>query len=306
MEPKAHYVSVGAFVITLLMGIIFFVAWIGRSDLRRDVETYAITFQGSVSGLQNGSKVLYRGVPIGHVADISIDTTNPELILVLADIKKNTPIKEDTIAELEMVGVTGLSQVQLTGGTTNSPKLAKKAGNPYPVIAAVPSKFERIFSATPQILYRINELLSQENLRHVSHILTNLDEVSSSLAVILSDEAMDLPALAQDARSVLQRFNTALAHLEDTLVTLDTEGGAAARSFTGLTQELQAIVGTNRDAIDHFLNYGLYELVKLLSQFRATLESITTITQGVERDPLSFFLGTPTKGLALNDKRLTR
>ena len=70
----------------------------------------------------------YRGVPIGTVTQIGIDLENVELIEVTLAIKKGTPIKTDTIASLALQGITGLSFVQLTGGTRNAPTLEPRPG----------------------------------------------------------------------------------------------------------------------------------------------------------------------------------
>ena len=89
----------------------------------REVDPYQIAFAGSVTGLQQGSQVRYRGVPVGRVADIRIDPQRVEWVLVTIEVERGTPIRQDTVASLEMQGVTGIAFVQLQGGTQASPPL---------------------------------------------------------------------------------------------------------------------------------------------------------------------------------------
>jgi phospholipid/cholesterol/gamma-HCH transport system substrate-binding protein len=123
MEVRASYLIVGAVVLTLLAGLAAFSVWLVRADINRDVARYEIAFAGSVSGLQEGGQVLYRGIPVGSVAEIRIDPDNVETILVGVEIERDTPIKEDTIATLEFQGLTGIAYVQLRGGTQASARL---------------------------------------------------------------------------------------------------------------------------------------------------------------------------------------
>jgi len=73
-------------------------------------------FTGDVTGLGVGSAVRYRGVPVGTVRDIRLDPTNVEQVQVLMDVSADAPIKEDTIAQLALQGITGVAFIQLTGG----------------------------------------------------------------------------------------------------------------------------------------------------------------------------------------------
>ncbi len=113
METQARYIIVGSFVlVTLLIGFLF-VMWIGHSELTSEARTYDIYFEGSVTGLKEGSQVLYRGVPVGTVKSITIDLKNTDRVRVCIGVSPSTPIQEDTLATLEMQGITGLSLIHI-------------------------------------------------------------------------------------------------------------------------------------------------------------------------------------------------
>ena len=128
METRANYFLVGLFVLALVAGTFVLLMWLGRSGLQDDRVLYYIYARGSVTGLQNGAPVQYRGVPVGTVTDIAIDADNVELIQVTVAIKAGTPIKTDTVAQLQLQGITGLSFVQLSGGTREAPMLEPPPG----------------------------------------------------------------------------------------------------------------------------------------------------------------------------------
>ena len=89
MEIRASYLIVGAVVLALLAGLAAFSMWLVRGDVDHNVARYEIAFSGSVSGLPEGGQVLYRGIPVGRVAEIRIDPDNVENVLVEVDIDRD-------------------------------------------------------------------------------------------------------------------------------------------------------------------------------------------------------------------------
>ncbi len=145
MEIRASYLLVGAVVLVLIAGLAAFSVWLVKADIDRQVELYQIAFAGSVTGLQEGSQVSYRGVPVGRVTDIRIDPERVEWVLVTVEIDRGTPIRQDTMASLEMQGITGIAFVQLRGGTQTSPPLVAAEGQKIPQIESRRSTLERLF-----------------------------------------------------------------------------------------------------------------------------------------------------------------
>lgn len=65
----------------------------------------------------------FRGVQIGEVRTITINPKNAEEVLVTIRVQENAPIKENTYAVIEAQGITGLSFIQLQGGTNEAQDL---------------------------------------------------------------------------------------------------------------------------------------------------------------------------------------
>ncbi len=123
METRANHFLVGLFVLSLTALLAFAGLWFARANLGEAQSVYHTLFRGSVTGLSIGSTVRYRGVPVGTVTDIRIDPDNVERILVVLGLRPGTPVKTDTVASLQPQGITGLSFVQLTGGTQEAAQM---------------------------------------------------------------------------------------------------------------------------------------------------------------------------------------
>ena len=93
METRASYMIVGAFVFLLFASAMGFVIWLGKLELDKSVNLYEIGFTGSVTGLSVASPVRYRGIPVGQVTDIQIDSENVERIDVTIEVDSDIRIK---------------------------------------------------------------------------------------------------------------------------------------------------------------------------------------------------------------------
>jgi len=307
METRASYLIVGTFMLALIAGAIGFAMWITRANLRETNIFYYIYFTGSVSGLQVGSQVQLRGVPVGSVVDIAIDEGNVELIQVTASIRQGTPIKTNTVAQLQLQGITGLSVIQLSGGTQDAPPLEPALGKRRAVIPSIPSPLERVFQSVPEVTTqivelagRLNELLNEDNRRAIGGILTHLDEVTATMAASREDIAKVL----HDTPGMVASLDALAVNLRSVANNLGTEGqktaealSDTARSVTQMANEYRALAIENRAAVHDFGQTGLYEFTQLLSDTRALVGTLNRLAEQMERDPARFLFGDQQKGV---------
>ena len=116
METRANYALIGLFTLAVIAAAFGFVYWFSGGDRGQSRQSVRIVFSGSVSGLSNGSVVLFNGIRVGEVTDISLLPEDPRRVLSVVQVDARTPVRTDTRARLEYQGLTGVAQIALVGG----------------------------------------------------------------------------------------------------------------------------------------------------------------------------------------------
>ena len=320
METRASHLAVGAFVLLLTLALAAVAVWLAALGREGDATLYEVAFAGSVSGLQDGSGVYYRGVPVGRVEAIRIDPDNVDRVLARIGVDPTTPIKTDTKAELALQGVTGLSNIQLTGGSNASPLLAEVAESDPPVIEAGPSAIEQVFKSGPEllseavaVLARLGALASEANVEAVSAAIADVRSLTGTLAgkrdqltTLIDDGAGAMTAAKQTANELdntLQEVRGLAGELRQTLTGVRSGGGetiaelqATAAAFRGLAEEATATLDGLERPIEDFSQSGLYDFSQMVRELRNLIASLTRVSTEIERDPSGFLLGGNRRG----------
>jgi phospholipid/cholesterol/gamma-HCH transport system substrate-binding protein len=272
METRASYLIVGLFVIAGMMGLVFAAMWITGTRTDEALALYDIYFEGSVAGLKPGNAVQYRGIPVGGVIDMRIDPENVEHVLVIIEVAGDTPIREDTEATLALQGITGLSYIQLTGGTQMAAPLKAAPGQRRPVIKSRPSELAAIFEAAPEIMNRaieviamLEKLLGPENQRHIGNILENIENTTGAL----SDSSGDIGTLLSEGAGAVEdvrELTSALADNSEDIDRILTEGAGVVEDVHVLTTTLAASSG---------------DIETVLSEGAGTMKNMNQLTGGL-------------------------
>jgi phospholipid/cholesterol/gamma-HCH transport system substrate-binding protein len=313
METRASYVLVGGFVLALVAATFAFVIFLARYSLESGTNTYMVNFTGSVQGLEVGSKVRLRGVPIGTVSSIRISRRDISKIRVLLDVDRGTPIKEDMVASLALEGITGVASVSITGGTQDALPLRRKEGEDYPEIPSRPSTLERVLEDLPQIIERLGTIsdrmvaiLSEENRASVAETLENMRKLTATLAA-RSDSIDSMLTDANETAAAMRRTAVTVEKAVDNINRrIDPLGNQAqqgladlrraSQSFVQVADKLDKMVEENRRPISDFSSTGLYELSQFLVEARTLVSNLNELTLQIQRDPAKFFFGDTKKG----------
>jgi phospholipid/cholesterol/gamma-HCH transport system substrate-binding protein len=333
METRANHLLIGIFMLVLVGAALVFVLWLARFTGDREFAFYDIYFTDSVAGLGIGGDVRFNGIKVGEVAEIDIDHENPNRVRVLVRINVDTPIRIDSYATLQLQGITGLSFVQITGGTRTAALLAYKRGEPPPQIQSRPSQIAQLLERAPELLLkgtelmeRATEIVGPENQRLVTQILSDIATLTGQIAALgpeiqrvvknADQSAGDFAAAAQSLRTATQRVDRVAAEAEKTLLAArDTIGGvnklvrtevtqavreaqstiaefrATARSFNSAAGTIDALETENRGPIDEFMNDGLAQMTRFLSDARQLMASLNRLANRLEEDPSRVLFG---------------
>jgi len=309
METRAKHITVGAFVLSTVLAIAFFVFWLARFQGEAQYYDYYVRFSGSVSQLRVDSTVLFGGIPVGRVTDVRIDPENSELARVDLAIRSGTPIHVDSRATIELQGIAGGVIVQISRGTNSAALLA-----PDSEITAGPSALEQIVRRVPDLLSKIdditnrmNDLLSDKNRQAFSNSLSNLEAITSQL----SGGVTSAEGVMSNASGAIQEMNNAAKEFSALAVELrgtvgDVRGDATkaahnfalmAESFNKTSKQLSGVIADNREPLKQFSATTLYEAGELVSELRRLVASMTRISHQFEKDPARFLLNDRNTGV---------
>jgi phospholipid/cholesterol/gamma-HCH transport system substrate-binding protein len=297
MERDVRYLTVGLVVALLIAGFIGFAVWQAGTYRVTDRARYTVPFEGGVSGLTKGSGVRYRGVEVGRVLAVRLDPDHPRDIRVDIGVEPSTPVTQDTEARIKPKGITGLSYIELTTDAPGPPP-ATPEGADYPVIQAVPSRFDRLLEDLPQVAEQVTRLaermervLSEDNVRQLNRTLAR----SSQLAERLNGLAARADRLVGRAEGTLAAVDRAA---EEARVTLE-EGGelvprvrammpevaATLANMRSLSGRLDRLAERNQGSLDRFAGEGLAELRLFLRDGRGTLAEIKALARDLRSNP---------------------
>jgi phospholipid/cholesterol/gamma-HCH transport system substrate-binding protein len=305
METRAHYVAVGGFVLTVVFIAFIAVLWLGRVELGRGAfERYDIYFKGAVTGLSDGSAVLYNGVRVGRVVAIRLNPANVEEVRVTVEIDKNAVIKRNARAVLAANLLSGQAFIQIHGGTQAAAVLTAKPGQPYPVIASEPSPFEQVYSRTPQLLDQLTEVadkmnavLDRQNRQAIGDSLHNVRITTR----ILAERAKQLDAVISGATATVGALHALIDHadqglsgphgLEATATKTLGDFDRLAKGLGTTNRQLQDMIAENRPELRAFSHRSLVQVDALITQTQQFVANLSRLTSEIEENPARFLLG---------------
>ena len=147
-----------------VVGLLLFTVWLARVQFAAQYALYDIDFKGPIRGLSAGGEVYFNGIKVGSVTKLSLDSRDPNRVVARIRTASDAPVRVDSTASLEPLGVTGVNYVQITAGTTTKPLL--KEATPQgviPVIRSAPSSLDSLLEGGGTVLARTVEALDRAN-----------------------------------------------------------------------------------------------------------------------------------------------
>jgi len=211
MSRKVNKTAIGVFVVVALVLLTIAIGVFGSGELFKRTNKYVLYFDGSVKGLSIGAPVMFRGVSIGTVKDISLiyDSKAGTILLpVIVEIEqgriKGTPSFSGLDADKKMIalGLRGNLQVQsfLTGQLMISfdfyperQATLRGIANQYPQLPTLPT--------SPDIFETIENLPIKE-------IAKNLEASTQGINKLLNSN--EIPRSLYDFQNTLQETKEAM------------------------------------------------------------------------------------------------
>jgi phospholipid/cholesterol/gamma-HCH transport system substrate-binding protein len=309
MEREANYAAVGAFVLLVTAMAGLFVYWYADSRDAREYQRYEIYFEGSVSGLTEGSTVRFLGVDVGRVRDIRVDRRAAGRVQVIADIDSEAPVTATTVAELSLQGVTGLLYIDLLGQPGTKKLIDDVPSERFPVIASVRSNFDVFVSSLPdvvasagQVAQRVNMVLSDANIEALSRTVANIEAASRTLPGTMREIdllAKDLRSAAVEVRAVAASVRTLTdAAAPEATAALQRVRVAADNLATTTTRLDQLLAESQRD-VRSFARDGLPALEQLVRDSRDAASEFQALMRSLRENPSQLVYEPPASGVEI-------
>lgn len=295
METRANYVLIGAVTIGVAVAAMIFALWIAAFQVNRAYASYVIVFDGPVRGLARGGEVRFQGIKVGEVTDLRIDPKDASKVLARVRVDASTPVRTDSIGQLEPVGLTGVNLIQLTNGVGQP--FEQRMGQPPPRLKGEPSEIDKIVGAgasiaerTSRALLAIQDLLTEENVERVARILEDIESVTQTLN--------EQRVVVADARRSVRELGAAAAAVEtlarDSNLQVTAVGGqaqVALQELTGASRAGRLALERADSAAEIVTEQSLPDFTAAVQDVRRLTEAVDSLSAQLQRNPAQFVAG---------------
>ncbi|MGE0861365.1 MAG: MlaD family protein [Gammaproteobacteria bacterium] len=249
MSKQANPTLVGAFVLGALALMAAAVVLLVDGGFWRERPAYIMYFEGSTTGLQVGSLVIFRGVPIGSVESIGLTVDEQNLTFLVPVV-----VRTDEYALKNMDG----RSVALTDLTENKDLIKRGlrarlktlsflTGQLYIDLDFYPEKTptyhgkENGMREIPTLPTEVEELTNKLDKLNVEKLVDDISAISASVRSLVS---------SPEASSALSNLNATLEHLASLTKQLDSRTSGVTDQARGVLDEATATLRATRNAVE--------------------------------------------------------
>jgi phospholipid/cholesterol/gamma-HCH transport system substrate-binding protein len=251
LENRAYAVAAITFLIILAAGTVLIYYWF--SGQVTEPRIYKIITNQSVGGLEIQTPVMFKGLIVGHVREIQFAPEDPTKVRILLSVQEDAYVTHATYAEVAQSGIIGTPHLDLKLGEGSAEPLMTREQDPARIpmreslLDNVTESVEQVLKHISQVASSLNKLLDEENRRHLSETIGQIDNATRRLVSI--EKAMmraleSLPELIKQGQQTLEASQQALA--EGQVLAADArepiqklgEVGVSVRALSGSSRKL--------------------------------------------------------------------
>jgi len=317
MEQTKSYFRLGLFV-TLTVAIVAAVLFIlGGRALFQPTMTIETYFEESVAGLEIGSPVKFKGIPLGQVVEIkgSLATyqrdvppgKRREYIVVRAKLSGNDEevrswqrdldglIKAGLRVRTQLAGITGQQYLALDILDPKAhPPLAFEWKPTYPYIPSAPSSTGEILENARKFIANLGKVDVEQLARNLDKVLVTANRKLEELPV--KELSAEASGLLKDTRVAVARVNGILAN-PGIKQTVDNAGEISERlrklADSGELDRMVTSIGDAATRIDDIVAENQYDVRVLVQDLRVTAANLRALSEAIKRYPAGALLGGP-------------
>ena len=276
MATKRQKTEVGIFLATAV-ALLTVVLLVLSGVRRKHLDSYHLEFEENIAGLTEGSKVTYRGVPVGKILDLVVTPENRVGITVGIDPMK-VRLREGVRGRYSMVSIFGPYVVDLSGGGDSSAPLLPP-GSAIPVQTSLLAGLEETVAETvPFTLQRANKLmarleglLSKVKPEDIPAILRQAEQAVASANKAIEDFRQRMNAIASS-------LDKAIASTRAEAEKLSGKTAASLEKFQQASDKAAKLIDTLQAALDE----NRKPLAESLKRLDAALTKVNKELEGLE------------------------
>lgn len=305
MTTPVNHWKLGMFVVVGSLCAIGFLFWLGTQSFRKETVQYVSFFDETVTGLDVGSPVSFRGVNIGNVADINIapDRRNVEvsydlsvdvltrlgLVHTVGD-EVHFKVSDEVRVQVASAGVTGVKYVKLDF-LPNSPLPKLSFPVPENYIPASPSTLKNLEDSVTKALDSLPVVVDKviAVLDHADGLLLDFkgQALPEKAGALLTNASRTVDSLQHsinqvDTASISQQTSDALVQLRQVLQRADVMI-ARVNGEAGLLESVQRATDAVGDVASNARGTGP-KLDQTLDNVSQLAHSIERLLDALERD----------------------
>lgn len=282
MENRAYAIAVGIFTLILGIGMMLTYWWMSGSQEAR--VAYTVNSQLPVTGLSPEAAVKFRGVDVGKVTEISLDSTSQTTILIKIEIVQTLKLSTEAYAELRRQGLTGIAYLDLNDDSQSAPILLSDG-----VIPLRPTLVDNLMAKGPELIAQFEVLLqnSSQLASSTDHLLSNIDieKLNNTIANFEEVSEKAIPAI-NAAADVLKNANQMVSKENQTKLVKTLE--SVQQTFDATRPLINELSQTNKK-FEHAATQIEMSTNQLTNTLIAeTLPQINAVTQNMNQSLIHF------------------
>ena len=297
MESRANYAAIGLFVLVMIMTGLGFLYWLTNAGEKARQAYIRVVFSEAVTGLNTGSAVLFNGIKVGEVADLSLDEQDPNTVIAFIRVDRTKPIRTDTRATLSYQGLTGVSNLQLEGGSRNAPLLLESVDEgAIPTIHAEVSPFQDILESARNVLTQADSAMGAiddfiaENGPAFNRTVNNVETFSRALADNsdrIGEAIGSITEVASGLREIAANIQGTAERAEQILAAVDpAEVGRMVDNLTASSEQLNRVLARAEEVAGGIdpavINTAVQNVADAASILEGTIARADTVVQAVD------------------------
>ncbi|HHT9952951.1 TPA: MlaD family protein [Legionella pneumophila] len=298
MESKTNYTIVGLIVLILTAGLLSAGLWLSVGFNQKEYTSYTVYLKESVSGLSVESPVKFNGVQVGYVKEIKLNKNDPRQVELLLNIEKSTPITTSTSATLITQGITGVTYVGLSAGSSELTPLRKMPGEPYPVIPSKPSLLNQLDAVLKEVAENVGAvsekaqlIFNEENADNVRKSLANIERITE----IIADKGQTIDSSLNNLDVFVANMAKASKQFPQLIKDLKTgisKFKSLADNMSAAGKDVSKTMIAGKNTIDQISQQTIPPAVILLRRLNAISANLEKVSNEMRQNPSVIIRGT--------------